>query len=257
MFKRVHLFEFCDQSWVKNWMREGFMDCLAAVYHFAKPYDNFMPSFVNKNKGCHIIDLATGGGEAAESMLHALKQDQNHIDFKITGTDLFPDHASLEILKEKYIHFEYLSKPVDVFNLPDLGDVHYTMFTAFHHFKEQDAIDVIKSCLQKGHSLTVFEFTQRFNFFQYIGLIPIFFMFMTTPFLAKKWRWSKFSFSTLIPVIPMMLVMDGFVSNLRTYTQSELEHLAKKAFPDQPIKVEYQEKRFALFFKSYMCHFSL
>ena len=257
MLKRMHLFEFSDKPWVTGWVREGFMDCLATIYRFAKPYDGFAAQLAQKFQGRKVFDLSTGTGESIEFLLKYLKDNQEDKNTRIIGTDLFPNGAVLEIIKQRYLHFDYINEPVNALNPCKDGNCSYTMFTAFHHFKPDAAVEIIRSCLSNGSDLTVFEFTSRHSLANYITAVVNTIQFMFVPFLAKKWRWRKFIFSTLIPIIPLMYVFDAIVSNLRTYTKEELEELAQKAFPEGTINVEYQEKRFSMFFKSYMCQFSL
>ena len=251
--KRFHLFEFCDQPWVKGWMREGFMDCLSFMYWSSRPYHALAPQIIKQTTEFQIIDLATGGGEAIEFLLKYLEKNHADASLQIVGTDLFPDQTSLEIVKQKYPHFDYRTESVDAFDPPDGESVAYTMFGAFHHFREKDAVRLIRSCLSKGQSFTIFELTARYNLLNYIWLFIGLFAFMFVPFFAKKWRWQKFVFSILITIIPLMCVFDGFVSNLRTYTKGELEDLVQKAFPDKIVRMDYREQRFNLLFKSYMC----
>ena len=131
------------------------------------------------------------------------------------------------------------------------------MFTAFHHFKPEDAKNIIKKCLSNGQSLTIFEFKSRYDVMSYVMSVFGLFYLIFVPFVAQKWGWRKFIFTTLIPIIPFVSTFDGIVSNLRTYTKSELQYLAQQAFPDKIVKMDYQQVRFSLFFKSYMCHFYL
>ena len=255
--KRLHLFEFCDQSWFAGWMREGFMDCLSLFYRVFRPYHPFAQQIADDLRCGVICDLATGGGESIEFFLKYLEKKRADTRVKIIGTDLCPDVASLEVLKERYKCFDYTEHSVDALALPDNADnCDYTMFTAIHHFKEDRAVMLIRSVLEKGRSLSVFEFTSRYDPLSYIFLLFGVPFSMLAPFFAKKRRWQKFLFS-FIPVIPLIVAYDGFVSNLRTYTKEELTILAQNAFPDQRVAVEFFEKRVLIVFKCYMCRFSI
>lgn len=49
---------------------------------------------------------------------------------------------------------------------------------------------------------------------------------LVTPFL-RPFRWSRLALTYLLPLIPLVVVFDGIVSCLRTYTVAELEELAR------------------------------
>lgn len=256
IIKRFHLFEFCDQPWVKGWMREGFMDCLATMYRFSNPYGKFSEYILENLHEDTVYDLATGTGESIEPFLKFLHEHHTDHDIKIIGTDLFPNPEILTHIKGQYPHFDYIEHPINALNPPEGDNASYLMFTGFHHFKPDEATAMIQTCLSKGKSLTILELTRRYGLFSYIFSVLSVFILMPTPFFAKKWRWQKFVFS-LIPVIPFMVGFDGVVSNLRTYTKTELEQLAQNAFPTKTIKVEFQQRRYGLLFKSYICRFSI
>jgi hypothetical protein len=52
------------------------------------------------------------------------------------------------------------------------------------------------------------------------------------PFFARRKSWSKILFSTLIPIIPVLLSFDGIVSALRGYTVDEVEAMIKTLPPN-------------------------
>lgn len=239
-------------------MREAFMDSLGLIYAFARPYNGFCNLILTLLGGRkQITDLATGTGESVEFLLKHL--DKAKSDVQIVGTDLFPNVDVLENLRLKYPeNFNYVADQVNVFDLKnsDNEKKFYTIFTAFHHFHERDAVDFLRSAVGSQSELLVFEMGGRFDVLKYLWLPVGFFMFMLAPFTSKKWKWGKFIVSTIIPIIPVMVVFDGIVSNLRTYTENELRELAHRASPEGRIKVDFHEQPYQLgIVKSYMCRF--
>ena len=49
---------------------------------------------------------------------------------------------------------------------------------------------------------------------------------VTTPFL-RPFRWSNLIWAYLIPIVPFVLLFDGVVSCIRTYSPRELAELTK------------------------------
>ena len=255
---RLQLFEFCDQPWIKGWLREGYMDCLASIHRTIKPYESFLQDLLHYSAKYHIrkfYDLGTGGGESIEFFLDHLKNEQPENTLKIIGTDLFPDQNSLRRAKEKYPHFDYIPESVNALDLSLDKNSSCLMFSAFHHFKPEDAARLIRSCLINDSDLIIFEFTSRKKFLHYATMMITMPLLMLVPFHTKNPGWLKSIFTLLIPIIPIMVNFDGFISNLRTYTETELCELAKKAIPDKKVNVEYKEKKYAGVLKSYYCRF--
>lgn len=255
--KRFHLYEFCDQPWLKGWMREAFMDCLGMIYKVARPYHKFSDDIVSVlGQRKQIIDLATGSGESVSFFLRFLKNRPDLSDIKVVGTDLFPNQDALTDLEQKYPNFAFRRDSVNAFSeVLESTPCVYTIFTAFHHFGVDEAVCLIRSRVSSGSDLLVFELNERHNLLKYVWCLVGGPVFMLTPFLARKWRWQKFVFSTLLPIIPLMLAYDGVISNLRTYSEVELEELARLASPEGRIRVQFRRRYFMPFLSSYMCRF--
>ena len=255
--RRFQFFEFCDQPWISGWMREGFMDCLSVLYAVSKPYKPYKTEFRTIAKQGPICNLATGAGESIKFFLEDLKNNPPQKPIKIIGSDLYPNVEAYKRLKEEYPFFDYSAEPVNAFNAQAEENTAYTIFTAFHHFKPIDAAHVIRNCLSNAESLTIFELSTRHNIFNFL-ILPISFLGgMLTPFLIRKYDWRIILCSTILPIIPFMYTWDGMVSNFRSYTKEELKELANSAMHGRKVKLEYTERHFSLFFKSYMCRFYL
>ena len=48
-------------------------------------------------------------------------------------------------------------------------------------------------------------------------------------FLVFPFSWRRLFFTYLIPVLPLVLLVDGFLSRMRSYTAAELEEIARGA----------------------------
>ena len=104
-----------------------------------------------------------------------------------------------------------------------------TLFEAFHHFKPEAAVAILRDAVTAQQPIAIFEFQRRElwdTLLPPMSIVPLvggFLNWKHTPF-----RWTKL-FATLIPLIPLTLILDGIVSMLRTYTAQELAELAQKA----------------------------
>lgn len=258
MIKRYQLFEFCDQPWIEGPIRDAFMDCLGYIYFVARPYEGFYDTLITvSEEKKKIIDLAAGNAAPIETFLRFRDKRRQEAGVPVIVHDLYPKEEEWARLKDKYDQFDYDAHPKDALQIESGEPCSYVLFSAFHHFTEDKAIELISSKVRDGSDLIIFEMTTRDGFFQYFWHPIGFFMFMIGPLFTSKWKWQKFFVLTLFPIAPFIMVFDGLVSTLRTYIKPELEHLAAMASlkTGKTIKLDMQEKRWGLFFKSYMCRF--
>ena len=265
MFRRFHSFEFCDQSWVKGVAREAFMDCLEAIYRAFGPYEKSFPILDSeaRTKG-PIIDLATGNAAPIITFLKFLEKkkktsgaDSAIPNLSVIATDLYPHLEAWENIKRKYPFFSFREQPFDAIRQKEDIPCVYTMFSAFHHFNEDQALELIVSKVSDTSDLMIFEMTPRDDWANYIWLPFSMPFFMLSSLFARQLKFSKIFISLIIPIVPVMVIFDGLMSNLRTYTRSELEALADQASQasGKNIKAEYIVKRYSVIMHSYSCRF--
>lgn len=90
-----------------------------------------------------------------------------------------------------------------------------------------------------ANSFTIVELTRR----RWIDLLVMFFAMpshLVVPFFAKKFSFSKFLFTTIIPIVPFMVAFDGLVSALRSYKKEEIIAMLPANWQDD-FEVEYKE----------------
>lgn len=103
-----------------------------------------------------------------------------------------------------------------------------TFYLAFHHFSDDLAASILRDTLASSHGFAIVELQDRhltsFLALCLLGLGVLFF----APYYAWRWRSPGTIFwSWVIPVLPFVLVWDGWMSSLRTRTLDEVVHLMK------------------------------
>lgn len=265
MFRRFHSFEFCDQSWVKGIVREAFMDCLEAIYRSFGPYEkNFTTLALEaKTKGT-IIDLATGNAAPILTFLKFLEKkgkasgkDATIQNLTVIATDLYPHLESWQTIQKKHPFFSFKEQPFDAIRQKEDIPCVYTMFSAFHHFNEDQAVEIITSKVSETSDLMIFEMTPRDYLANYAWLPFAMPFFMLSSLFARKLKFGKILISMIVPIVPAMVIFDGLMSNLRTYTRPELEVLADLASKasGKNIQAEYIVKNYSVIMHSYSCRF--
>ncbi|MBN9687773.1 MULTISPECIES: hypothetical protein [unclassified Corallococcus] len=223
LLPRLHLFEFLDQSWLPTALRRGEVDYLHVVLDKTRPYDTVAPQLADllRMSGTNrVIDLCSGTGGPWRTLLPALRRV--HGEAEVVLTDLHPTPA-LELPEGARYH----DTPVDVMRVPEELTGLRTLFEGLHHFRPKQAKALLADAATRGLPIAAFELTQRsllYVLFQLLLIIPLVWGF--TPLIRPRSGW-RFVFTYLIPIIPLLILWDGVVSSLRTYTPEDLDELTE------------------------------
>jgi hypothetical protein len=225
-------FEFEDQSWFPERIRDSMTDYLRFLFHTFKLYQPVLPilkeALVKTNTN-QILDLCSGSGGAMESIYKDLKRTFSE-DTKITLSDLFPSLLVYKHLSDKTGGgISYIGLPVDACNVPSELKGFRTLFSGFHHFDQEKAKEVLKNAVDARQGIGIFDGGNRSIWMILLIIVvhPIM-LFLCTPFF-RPFRISRLLFTYLIPIIPFCTVWDGVFSILRLYKPGELLLLANEA----------------------------
>ncbi|KAA5548686.1 class I SAM-dependent methyltransferase [Adhaeribacter rhizoryzae] len=228
MTKRYHLFEFEDQPWFPDFLRQNMMDFLRFSISKLGVYEPVVPllaELFHKSKQPSILDLCSGGGGGIQGIQQLLA---NHLQqpVNITLSDKFPNIPAFELIeKESGGTINFIAQPVDATNVPEELTGCRTIFSAFHHFNPTVARSILTDAAQKRVPIGIFEGAGK-SYLEIIAALlffPVIFFFIT-PFM-RPFRWSRLFFTYLVPLIPICTLWDGCVSILRLYTPQHLQQL--------------------------------
>ena len=228
--KRVHLFEFTDKSWYPQVFRGIQTDYLQFVATLNKGHQNLMPLFqraLENSPEKQIVDLCSGGTGPWKNLSEQLKQAG--IAVKIKLTDKYPNLAAMrKINKETSQEIEYLADSVDATNVPAELKGMRTLFEGFHHFRPEQAREILQDAVEKKEAIGIFEASLKPPFgFLILLLSPVMTLvsyILMTPFI-RPITFTRFLWTYLIPIVPLATCWDGIVSLLRVYSVQELEEL--------------------------------
>jgi len=225
-------FEFEDQSWFPEIIRDSMTDYLRFLFHNFKLYQPVLPILreaLIKTNNQQILDLCSGSGGAMESVYENLKQTFR-IDVKITLSDLFPSLLVYRHLSHNTGGgISYIALPVDASSVPSELKGFRTLFSGFHHFDRPKASAVLKNAVESGKAIGIFDGGNK-SIWMILAIIVIhpLMLFFCTPFL-KPFRISRILFTYLVPVIPFCTIWDGIISILRLYTPEEMLQASQEA----------------------------
>ncbi len=99
------------------------------------------------------------------------------------------------------------------------------MFTAFPHFRPEDARAILASTVRARQGFAIFEGTARTPGSLAMMLLVPLAVWVLTPFI-RPFRWSRLFWTYMVPVAPIAMMFDGVVSCLRIYTADERKAMA-------------------------------
>ncbi|MFY0672825.1 MAG: hypothetical protein JXQ87_05450 [Bacteroidia bacterium] len=228
--KRIHFFEFGDKNWVPKFLRDLMTDFLEFGADQFNIYEKATPIFkkgIEKASENRIIDMGSGGGGGWPKIISNLQESS--ANFKVKLTDINPNIGAFKKMQELHPDvIEFEKEPVDASKVPSQLKGFRTMFLSFHHLKPNLAKAVLQNAVDSQEPIGIFELQDRTP-------LSLFFMFLAAPINAiltapfiKPFKLTRIFFTFLIPILPLMIWFDGVVSNLRTYSEKELEALTKE-----------------------------
>ncbi len=222
--RRLQLFELHDSRWCPKVIRDGLTDFLEISIDILDTYGRVRPQLIQALTACgieEVVDLCSGAGGP---WVYWLKKGL--VSARVTLTDKFPNVDAGRRLAESGIPgLAYHTEPVDATYVPAELRGMRTIFTAFHHFPPEKARAVIDDAVSKNQPIGIFELTSRSVRALVWMLMSPLGLWLLTPRMQRA-SWTKWLLTYLIPVIPMVVLLDGIVSCFRTYSIEELKKMA-------------------------------
>ncbi|KAL3421780.1 hypothetical protein PVAG01_05936 [Phlyctema vagabunda] len=147
-------------------------------------------------------------------------------------TDIHPHIPDWTEASKRSENLSFIATSVDAANAPtDItrqeGKSIFRLYNlAFHHFDDTLGSAILKNTLETSDGFGIFELQERTasSLLTICGMGLLFFF--ITPFYF--WRSPGHLFFTyIIPIIPFVLVVDGYISSLRTRSPEEVQALMK------------------------------
>lgn len=215
---RMHLFELADQDWYPRTLADAGTAYLRVIEKAFKAGELLAPpvqAALTSSGRDRIVDLGSGaGGPAVEVAAHC--------GVPVTLTDLVPSTAALAALAGPDVTVH--PQPVDAAAVPDSLPGVRTLFNAFHHFDDPQALAVLRDAVRAGEPIVILEMSERAP--QTVlgsALIPLF-VFLAMPFVRPvNVLWLLLTYA--VPVLPWTIAWDGLVSHLRTRNPAEMDAL--------------------------------
>lgn len=226
MFQRRQWLELEDQSWMPTCLRDGVTAFLEFVLNRGALYSRFVPRLADaiaRSQATQVVDLCSGGGGPWRHILTAEPMIAG--DGNLLLTDFFPNADAAAGLRESFPgRVDYMPLSVSAVNVPSSLIGFRTLFSSFHHFSPDQARSILADAVSKRQGIAIAESTQRHVLtLSYMLVTPVL-VWMATPFY-RNFSWRRVFWTYCVPIIPLVVLFDGLVSCMRTYTPEELQGL--------------------------------
>ena len=214
---RLQLVEIHDLPWCPPSLRDALTDFLAFWLNLSRAYEpagELLRRSVARARAGRIVDLCSGAGGPWSRLAR-------NVGVPVILTDLYP-HQGPRLSGRLPVHPE----PVDARAVPGALDGFRTVFTAFHHFRPAEARAILADAVAQRQGIAVFEAARRAPWEILVVALTWLGVLIAEPFM-RPWRWSRFFWTYLPPILPLLGTFDGVVSCLRAYSPAELRELVR------------------------------
>lgn len=237
--KRIRCKELHERAWCPSIFRDYLTDFLSCIWK-SGVYTNaldMIAGLMKKNGKKQLVDLCSGRGEYIPVFLKKIQKKNECDDLRAIQTDLYPHQIAFE---DSCDGVEYCRESLRAEDAIVKFDGVSVMFSALHHFDEEDLDNIFRVAAGNKRPIAFFDVSQRRFFLDVLPnlFLPVLILFFT-PFI-RPWRFKRFLYTYLIPVMPLLIVADGTLSRLKAYKQAELKKITQeveKAYPSYRFEV--------------------
>jgi hypothetical protein len=228
--RRRHLFEFEEQPWLPTVLRNlqtDFLRQMSTTLRLYAPVASLLERVLTQLPARRIVDLCSGAAGPWEQLL------ASGWPVHVTLTDRYPNQGALARIKARHQGcIDYHPAPVDARCLPEHLDGMRTLFNGFHHFRPEEAREILRDAVEHRAAIGIFEIAERTPRTWLAVLIGVpLLIFALTPCL-RPLTLARLFWTYGLPLAPLCILWDGLVSLLRAYSQADLLAMAAAAGGD-------------------------
>ena len=227
---RIHAFEIHELPGCPDLLRRiatDYLRTVGEVFDAFEPITPLLTGALSVSDEKRVIDLCSGGAgpvvQLTERAAERLRQAPS-----VVLTDLSPNHAAFAFVAERAsVPVSSETVAVDARAVPERLAGVRTVFDAFHHFRPDDARRILSDAAAKRAPILVVEATER-SVGAVVGMllfVPLLVL-LLTPFV-RPFSWPRLLLTYVVPLAVPLIVFDGLVSCLRSYTVAELQELTR------------------------------
>ncbi len=104
----------------------------------------------------------------------------------------------------------------------------HLVLSALHHFSEEELTELLRLSAEQKRILVFADYSER-KVIREILAAPfgLLFVLLTAP-LVFPFSWKRLFFTYIVPAIPVLVLVDGLISRLRSYRLDELKNMISR-----------------------------
>ena len=219
---RIHFFEIEDLSWCPDIVHSGVTDALRFIADKTKGLNPIAPllrSAIQTTQTDRILDIGSGSGGPWLTLIKEIQSSDKPV--KVTLTDIKPNLESFKYVSELDKNIDFIAEPFDGTEIPESIPGFLTSFNSLHHLKPSDLKLFLENAIKQKRGIALFDGEDKKLLGSLVMLLSFPMLFLLIPFV-RPFSKGRLFFTYIIPLIPIVILFDGIVSFLRTYSKDEL-----------------------------------
>lgn len=250
--RHIELIELHDHPRFPAPLRDLMTDALQALWRFGNSYGAILGQLYGGlaadrafgNGGlaadtecgagrAEVLDLCSGGGGPWPRLAGELEREYG-LAVRVCLTDKYPNREAFAQTRLQTrgqsgdgsgaVRLDFVAQPVDAMQVPQELTGFRTIFSSFHHFRPAEACAVLRSAMLAHRGIGVFELARREAKTVVILCVAPLLVLLLTPAM-RPFRWTRMFWTYVVPVVPLVIWVDGLVSCLRAYAPEELAEM--------------------------------
>jgi hypothetical protein len=223
--RRRRWFEIHDSWWFPGFLRDRVTEALEAVWNANRTYHPIagqLREALRRTGATRVVDLCSGGGGPWIGLHDEVAGGR---PLAVYLTDRHPSALAEEAVRCCAEWLTACPDSIDARHLPDGLKGFRTIFSAFHHFDPEAARAMLADAVTNGEGIAVFE-GARCDAWTMLGVLAVPLLAMRESVRARPMQRGRIVWTWLLPVVPAVLLIDGLLSCLRSYSLDDLRELA-------------------------------
>lgn len=227
---RIHAFEIHELPGCPDLLRRictDYLRTIGEVFRAFEPVEPLLAAAIEKSEERTLVDLCSGGSGPAVTLAEQAKTRWGTAP-TVVLSDLFPNRRAFAWAAERAtVPVKAELEPIDARAVPARLRGARSLFDAFHHFRPADAREILADAARSKSPILVVEATER-SAPAIIGMllfVPLFVLLLTP--LVRPFSWGRLLFTYVVPLAVPLIVFDGIISCLRSYSLPELRELTQ------------------------------
>src|SRR5688500_4958757 len=208
--------ELEDYNWFPSFLRNFQTEFIGFAVLKLKVYDVFIRHLRTLPLPEQpMFGLCSGSGEPAITIFR-----KSNCFTHLYLSDKYPNPTDTGDPK-----ISYLSQNIDVLEMEFQPDTCYTMFNAFHHFKDEDKLNIVEKIHKSGSKAFFIEILEpHIDIFLKVLISTTVGHLVIAPFI-KPFSWKRLFFTYIIPLNILTITFDWVVSVFKSRSKNQYDSL--------------------------------